>query len=84
MNQLIEIGITNLAMRKYNKAEEWFDQALSIDPNRLTPLLGKITISILSKGTVEETRAQLVTLPNHPLTDYMVITLDMLLLYQDL
>lgn len=73
-----EIGITYLAMRRYNKAEEWFELALSIDPNRLKPLLGKITISILSKGTIEEARAQLETLPNHPLTDYMGITLSML------
>jgi len=73
-----EIGLTYLALRRYDKAGEWFEQALAIDPNRLTPLLGKITISVLSKGTTEEARAQLETLPNHPLTDYMGITLSML------
>ncbi len=73
-----EIGITYLAMRRYGKAAEWFDRALSIDANRLTPLLGKISISVLSKGTLEEARSLIVTLPSHPLTDYMEITLSML------
>ena len=73
-----EIGITYLALRRYEEAEDWFDQALSIDPHRLTPLLGKITISVLSKGTIEEARVRLEALPNHPLKDYMEITLGML------
>jgi tetratricopeptide (TPR) repeat protein len=73
-----EIGITYLALRRYEEAEDWFNQALAIDPNRLTPLLGKITISVLSRGMIEEARAQLETLPNHPLADYMGITLSML------
>jgi len=73
-----EIGITYLSIRKYRKAAEWFDRALSIDANRLTPLLGKISISVLSKGTLEEARAQIAALPPHPLTDYMEITISML------
>ena len=65
-------------MRRYEQAEEWFDRALSIDPDRLTPRLGKIGIYILSKGNTKEARTLLETLSQHPLTDYMWFTLGML------
>jgi serine/threonine protein kinase/Tfp pilus assembly protein PilF len=73
-----EIGLCYQGLRSYEKAEEWFNRALSINPERLTPLLGKVGIHVLSKGNTKEARALLKTLPQHPLTDYMWFTLGML------
>ena len=73
-----EIGGAYLSMRKYKKAEEWFDRALSINPDRLGPQLQKIGIYILSKGDTKRARALLETLSQHPFTDYMWFTLGML------
>jgi len=73
-----EIGISYLGTRRYDKAEEWFNRALSINPERLTPRLGKVGIPVLSKGNTKEARALLETLPQHNLTDYMWFTLGML------
>jgi TolB-like protein/Flp pilus assembly protein TadD/predicted Ser/Thr protein kinase len=73
-----EIGLSYAGIRSYEKAEEWFNRALSINPKRLTPRLGKVGIHILSKGNIKEARALLETLPQHELTDYMWFTLGML------
>jgi len=73
-----EIGVCYLGTHRYEKAEEWFNRALSLNPERLTPRLGKVGIPVLSKGNTKEARALLETLPQHPLTDYMWLTLDML------
>ncbi len=73
-----EIGLSYQGLRNYEKAEEWFDRALSINPNRLTPRLGKVGIYVLSKGNTKEARDLLQTLPQHRLTDYMWFTLGML------
>jgi TolB-like protein/Tfp pilus assembly protein PilF/predicted Ser/Thr protein kinase len=73
-----EIGLSYQGMRSYGKAEEWFNRALSISPNRLTPRLGKIGTYVLSKGKMKEALALLETLPQHQLTDYMWLTLGLL------
>ena len=73
-----EIGLCYLSMHIYEKGEEWFNRALSINPDKLTPQLGKIGIHILWKGNTKEARALLETLPQHPLTDYMWFTLGMI------
>jgi len=72
-----EIGLSYAGMRSYEKAEEWFSRALSINPNRLTASLGKIGVYVLWKGNTKEARALLETLPQHQLTDYMWFTLGM-------
>ncbi len=73
-----EIGLSYLSAHRYEKAEEWFNRALSINPERLTPSLGKVGIHVLSKGNTKEAIALLKTLPQHPLTDYTWFTLGML------
>jgi len=73
-----EIGLSYLGTHRYEKAEEWFNRALSINPERLTPRLGKVGILVLSKSNTKEARALLETLPQHHLTDYMWFTLGML------
>ncbi len=72
-----EIGLSHLALKKYNQASAWFDRVLSINPTRLEPRLGKIAISVCVSGNTEEARTLLATLPPHPLTDLMWVTLGM-------
>ena len=73
-----EIGLSYQGIRSYEKADEWFNRALSINPKRLTPRLGKIGTYVLSKGNTKEALALLETLPQHQLTDYMWLALGML------
>jgi len=73
-----EVGLTYLALHDYQEAENWYNKALSFNPDRLTPILGKAAIPVLKKGDVSEARALVKSLPDHDLTDYMLFTLDML------
>jgi TolB-like protein/Flp pilus assembly protein TadD/predicted Ser/Thr protein kinase len=73
-----EIGLSYQGIRSYEKAEEWFNRALSLSPKRLTPSLGKIGTYVLSKGNTKDALGLLETLPQHQLTDYMRLTLGML------
>jgi len=72
-----ELGGATLSMHRFPEAEEWFNRALSIYPDHLPAQLGKIAIDILSEGNTEEALAAAQTLPQHQLTDYMWITLNM-------
>lgn len=73
-----EIGLSYCSMRRYEKAEEWYNRALMINPRRLAPQLGKISACVLSDGDTKKARALLETLPQHYLTDYMWFTLGLL------
>ena len=73
-----EIGLSYQGLRNYDRAEEWFNRALSLNPKRLTPRLAKVGTHVLSKGNTREALALLETLPQHQLTDYMWLTLGML------
>jgi serine/threonine-protein kinase len=77
-NLAYEIGLSYISMRRYEEAEAWYNRCLSISPERLTPLLGKVSIYVLSEGNTRNARNLLQTLPQHPLTDYMWFTLGML------
>jgi len=72
-----EIGLSYLALQRYDQANAWFDRVLSINPNRLHPQLGKIALSVCTNGNTKEARTLLATLSPHPLTDYMWLTLGM-------
>jgi serine/threonine protein kinase/tetratricopeptide (TPR) repeat protein len=72
-----EIGLSHLALKRYDQADAWFDRVLSINPKRLHPQLGKIALSVCKSGNTEKARELLVTLSPHPLTDYMWLTLGM-------
>ncbi len=73
-----EIGLSYLAIGHYREAEQWFNQALSFNSSRLTPQLGKAAIPVLEKGDTSEARAMLENIPQHELTDFMRITLDLI------
>jgi len=73
-----ETGLSYISMRRYDKAEEWFNRVLSINPDHLTAQLGKVGIYVASEGNIREAKAMLETLPQHQLTDYMWFTLGML------
>lgn len=73
-----EIGGATLSLRRYAEAKEWFDRALSINPERITPQIQKVGVPVLSKGDTKEARALLEKLPPNWLTDYMWFTLSML------
>jgi len=73
-----EIGLSYISLRRYEEAEAWYNRCLSIIPERLTPRLGKVSIYVLSEGNTRNARNLLQTLPQHPLTDYMWLTLGML------
>ena len=73
-----EIGGAYVGMRQYEKAKEWCDRALSINPDHLAAQLGKAEIHVLSDGDIAQARAILKKAPQHPLTDYMWFTLNMI------
>ena len=58
-----QIGITYAAIREYDKAELWFNRALSINPDHLNALLARYSLIIYSKGDTGKARAFLETLP---------------------
>jgi len=58
-----QLGLTYAYLRRYKEAEEWFDKALSINPDLFQVRLGKAEISLFSKGSTEEIRALLETKP---------------------
>jgi serine/threonine-protein kinase len=71
------IGLSYSYMRNYGKAEAWFSRSLSIRPDYFGPQLANIGIYVLLKGNTIEARASMETLPQHPLADYMWLTLEM-------
>jgi len=73
-----EIAGATISMRRYEQANVWINRTLSIDPNRLQPQIQKAGIPVLAEGNTEEARALLETAPEHPLTDYMWFTVDLL------
>jgi TolB-like protein/Tfp pilus assembly protein PilF/predicted Ser/Thr protein kinase len=73
-----EVGSAYLSMRQYEKAKEWFDRTLSINPDHLAAQLGKAQLCILSEGDVEKARSFLENVPQHPLTDFMWFTIGMI------
>lgn len=72
------LGRIYARIRKYEKSEEWFDRALSIDPDLYYSKLGKVRLPYLSKGNTSEARVLLEVLPQHMLTDYTWFELSML------
>jgi serine/threonine protein kinase/tetratricopeptide (TPR) repeat protein len=73
-----ETGLSYMSMRRYDKAEEWFNRVLSINPDHFTAQLGKVGIYVASEENIKEAKTLLETLPQHQLTDYMWFTLGML------
>ncbi len=73
-----EIAGAYVGMRQYEKAREWCDRTLSINPDHLAAQLAKAEIHVLSDGDLVKARAILENAPQHPLTDYTWFTLNMI------
>ncbi len=71
-------GLIYERMRKYEKAVDWFDRALSINADAIWPQFGKVRVYYLSNGDTEKARALLETLPSHRFNDYWWILNGML------
>ena len=72
-----QLGLTYVYLRRYKDAEEWFDKALSINPDLFQVRLGKAEISLFSKGSTEEIRALLETKPQFSLIGFTWFTVFM-------
>ena len=64
-----EQGISYTRMRRYKEAEEWYDRALSINPDYHSARLNKAWNYLLWKGNTKEARAVLEKLPQSPIAD---------------
>ena len=64
-----QIGLTYTCLRRYEKATEWFDRAIMIDPERVYSHLAKARIPLLSVGNIEETRTLLEAFPHSQITE---------------
>jgi len=66
----VQQGISFLALRRYEEAEDWFDRALLIAPNSFNSQLTKFDLAILSEGNTQKARAVLETLPRNRMTNH--------------
>lgn len=64
------LGLIYERMRKYEEAVDWFDRALSIEPDYTWSQFGKVRVYYLANGDTEKARALLETLPPHRFNDY--------------
>ncbi len=64
------LGLIYERMRKYEEAMEWFDRAISIEPNYIWAQFGKVRVYYLANGDTEKARALLEALPTHRFNDY--------------
>jgi len=72
-----QLGLTYVFLRRYEEAEEWFDRALSINPNFFQVRLSKAEVSLFLNGSIEEIRAVLETNPQLNLTGLWWFTVFM-------
>ncbi len=72
------LGLCYERMRKYEKAEEWFDRALSIQADSLFSQFGKVRVAYLSNGDTKNALALLETMPSHQFKDYWRYIIGML------
>jgi len=72
------LGLCYERMRRYEKAEEWFDRALSIKADSLWPQFGKVRVAYLSDGDTKKALALLETMPSHQFKDYWRYIIGML------
>jgi TolB-like protein len=74
----IQQGLSFLALRRYEEAEDWIDRALLIAPDSFNNLLSKFDLAILSEANTQKARAILEKLPRNRQTDHNWFTLYML------
>jgi len=73
-----EIGLSYQALRQFNRAEEWYDRALAVNPKSLTARLQKAAIAVLADGDTARARRLLKAAPANALTDRMWFLIGML------
>ena len=62
-------GLSYTHMRRYKEAEEWYDRALSINPDYHSARLSKALNYLLWNGNTREAQAILEKLPKSPIVD---------------
>jgi len=73
-----DLGLCYERMRKFGKAEEWFDRSLSIRGDSIWPQFGKVRIAYLSQGDTKKALALLEEVPSHKFKDYWRYIIGML------
>ncbi|MCJ7582677.1 MAG: hypothetical protein MUP98_19345, partial [Candidatus Aminicenantes bacterium] len=63
---------------EYQRSDEWFDRALSIDPDLFYSKLGKARLPLLRDGDTQQGRLLLEALPRHVLTEFNLYELGLL------
>ena len=63
------IGVTLTYLRRYERAERYYDLSISLDPSRALPYLDKYSNRLLWKGSTREARAILGEIPSNPQND---------------
>lgn len=72
-----QIGLSYMCMRRYEEAEEWFNRAIMIDPEKLYSHLARARIPFLAEGNIQETQALLGTFPHSQITEVTRFDLGM-------
>jgi len=72
------LGLCYERMRRYEKAEEWFDRALSIKADSIWPQFGKVRVAYLSNGDTKKALSLLETMPSHQFKDFWRYIIGML------
>ncbi len=68
---VLEVGITQWAMRHHQEAEDSFNRAIALAPDQAWPYLMKVWNYWSWKGAVPEARVALQGAENHPWTPYL-------------
>ncbi len=72
-----QIGLSYTCLRRYEIAEEWFERAIMIDPERVYSHLARARIPFLSQGDTQGTLVLLGTFPHSQVTEVTWFTIGM-------
>jgi len=72
-----QIGLSYMCMRRYEEAEEWFNRAIMIDPEKVNSHLERARIPFLARGNIQETQVLLGTFPHSQITEVTRFDLGM-------
>lgn len=72
-----QIGLSYMCMRRYEEAEEWFNRAIMIDPEKVYSHLARARIPFLAEGNIQETQVLLSTFPHSQITEVTRFDLGM-------
>jgi len=72
-----QIGLSYMCMRRYEEAEEWFNRAIMIDPEKVYSHLARARIPFLAEGNIQESQVLLGTFPHSQITEVTRFDLGM-------